>query len=99
MLARHGALLSPVDAARGYRDLFSSEDAAKKALLRCLEKAQGDKSLRENILRRTSPCGIIKYQVKGERMKPRTALTRLLSSDFRVWLEGVVGELSQFSAS
>jgi hypothetical protein len=98
MLSRQGALLSPVDAVKVYPDLFSTADAARMAIKRCLASTTEQTPIEES-LRSLFGCGIVKYQVPGERKKPRTALTRLSSSDFRVWLEGIVGNLSQFSAA
>lgn len=102
MAARGAVFSSPSDAARGYPDLFPTNEAAKKALQRAMaqESEHGDIPLGYTSLREMSPCYPVQvtYRPGQKGQHTRTALITMQPLQFREWLEKLVGPLVVFEA-
>ncbi|NPD66059.1 hypothetical protein HN018_19560 [Lichenicola cladoniae] len=101
MAARGAVLTSPKDAAKAYPDLFPSEDAAKKAILRCPAfRGQTpiiDLSIGECPRNRFQ---MIRYRPVGRGQQTRSA--HVLESRLagcRDWLEELLGSLALFEVT
>jgi len=92
MLARHGALLSPKDAARAYPDLFPTDNAATKQLRQRIQVPFPY----EDISIRGWHLNSISYRIKGERGAREALVAPHQLDGFKAWLETVIGPVTHF---
>jgi hypothetical protein len=98
MRARGAVPVRPRDAAAAHADLFPSEDAAKKALIREAESTNpGQTSIRDYLIDKCPGFAVATYRLDGERKS-----ARLLYDPRRVepaaWLRERLGDVAVLSA-